>query len=85
MTKKKNNFEFHVKELTDSEDIKWLTGTKYHIELPDHFYEQAQLKRWCEENCCDVVVYITRSNGQYEEMYFFDEADAMACKLRWSE
>ncbi len=67
-------------------EIKWITGIKYSFEVPKEFQEHAQLKRWCEENCNDKVVY--EENKTYhsvlDEIYFYDEEDAAAFKLRWT-
>lgn len=67
------------------DQIKWITGTKYLFELPEDFSEHAQLKRWCEENCSDNVVYYENklTYSIPDEIYFYDEADAAAFKLRW--
>jgi len=64
--------------------IKWLTGYRYKLEFNQQFKEHAQLILWCEENCENIVVYWeSRHWNDADEMYFFNEADAVACKLRW--
>lgn len=72
----------NAESYVDPEPIKWLTGTKYMVELPEDFKEHAQIKRWCELNCKDVVAYFA-SLRYADEIYFFLETDAVAFKLRW--
>lgn len=66
--------------------VKWITGTKYSFEIPEGFQEHAQLKRWCEENCNDKVVYEENKiyHSMLDDIYFYNEEDAAAYKLRWT-
>jgi len=73
-----NEKKFHITAVYD--EVKWFTGTEYECQLPEDFKKHAQLKRWCEENCEDVVVYLTSSRRQ---IFFFGEIDATAYRLMW--
>lgn len=66
-------------------NIKWETGYIYSIKFGEPFNQHAQLKRWCEENCTDKIIYWESDTpwNTSDEIYFFCEADAAACKLRW--
>lgn len=68
--------------------IRWITGFKNKIEFDGtNFKEHAQIRRWCFDNCNDKVVFIeNRDYGSIRQitMYFYDEKDAVACKLRWT-
>ena len=88
MEKKSEEFKpkpgFHM--LDDYNELKWMTSTQFYFELPPGFKQYAQIKRWCEENCQDTVVFFDRIPFRREEaLYFFNGEDAMACKLRWEE
>lgn len=77
--------EGNFRHITKRDEIKWLTGFDYKFELPRDFHEHAQLKRWCNEECEDIVVFYEQEI-QYrisEYIYFYSETDAMAFKLRW--
>ena len=74
-----------IKGAEEFEIIKWKTGYKNKLFFKVDFNEHAQLKRWCEENCSDIVIYWDSDHWENDdELYFFNEADAAACKLRWS-
>ena len=78
MEKKK----FHI--VDDEDTIKWLTGCQFYFTIEENFRQHAQLKRWCEENCADVVAFLNKAKFRYHEsIFFFNEEDAMAYKLRW--
>lgn len=74
-------------EGTPINEIKWITGLKHTFEFDGrNFEEHAQLRDWCLENCSNKIVFVEAINYNYDreiKMYFYDEADAMACKLRW--
>ncbi len=73
-----------ISDVNEYETIKWKTGYKYKLCFNTKFEEHAQLKRWCEENCMDIVIYWENNHwDQDDELYFFNEEDAAACKLRW--
>ena len=78
--------KFHIVE--HSNDVKWLTGFEYCVEIPATFSKHAQIKRWCEDNCQDVVCFYTikypSSSRVDQRIYFFLEEDAVAYKLKWS-
>ena len=73
---------FHIVYKNDKDRIVWLTGTRWGFPINKTFKQHAQLKRWCEENCKDTVTYYI---GEFNlhHIYFFDEYDAAAFKLRW--
>ena len=71
--------KFHI--MKDIDDVKWLTGTEFHFTMEDNFKQHAQLKRWCEENCEDMVAFL--QGNYYERIYFYSEEDAMGYKLKW--
>lgn len=79
---------FHLFRSDSDRDIEhkttWLTGQKYVFYLDLDLEEQAHIKRWCEENCVDTVVYV-EDNGweMHDGIYFYLESDAAAFKLRW--
>jgi len=68
------------------EKVKWETGYEYRLEFEQMFQKYAQLKRWCEENLSDKVAYWESDEpwSQEDTLYFFNEEDAVACKLRWA-
>lgn len=74
---------FHI--VDTFEEVKWITGYEYCFDIPKDYREHAVLKRWCLENCDDVVCYIMRNIGREvkDRIYFYSECDAMAYKLRW--
>lgn len=65
-------------------EIRWLTGQKYIFFLDIDFEEQAQIKRWCEENCNDTIAYLEDTGWDCsDKISFYSESDAAAFKLRW--
>ena len=86
MKDNKEEKQFYIFSDGNFGEIKWLTGTKYLFELSNSFNEHAQLKRWCEENCEDVIVYYENKNTYDipDEIYFYSETDDAAFKLRWT-
>lgn len=82
---KKCEFKIFTKGTINDNTIKWETGFLHCMEFTQSFREHAQLQRWCEENCTDKVIYWESHEpwNQSDQLYFFNQADAMACKLRW--
>lgn len=76
---------FHI--VSNRTAVQWLTGFNYGFDIPNDFAGYAELKRWCLENCEDIACfYIRRLDHRVEEfIYFYQEIDAVAYKLRWSE
>lgn len=85
---------FHVTR--DASKIVWTTGRDHYVDIPRGFKEKHVMKLWCEQNCQYPVVYYNDSvelqssavkNFDYADMearmFFFDEEDAVAFKLRW--
>ncbi len=70
---------------SEYEKVKWETGYAHRLEFDENFKQYAQLKRWCEENLSDKVVFWETDEPwiSKDTLYFFDEGDAVACKLRW--
>ena len=84
MTDNKCEFMIFIGE-DEYEKVKWEAGYAYCIAFDEEFKEYAQLKRWCEENLSDKVVFWETDKPWeiLDTLYFFDEEDAAACKLRW--
>lgn len=80
-------YEIKPGDYTPTSEIKWITGLKHKIEISDDdFMEHAQLRDWCLENCNNKVVFVQNVDYRYSntiELYFYNEEDAAACKLRW--
>ena len=79
---------FHLFRADTDRDIEhqitWLTGQIHSFYLDVELEEQAQIKRWCEENCTDTVVYVENTGWEMRDsIYFYLESDAIAFKLRW--
>ena len=80
----------------DIQKVIWSTGTQYHIDISTKFEEKHIMKLWCEQNCQYPVVFFNDYNHlrhmcdgfdddkSQARMFFFDEKDAMAFKLRWT-
>ena len=70
---------------TDIDEVKWITGFARGFEIPKTFREHARLKRWCMENCEDVICYYInkQSYDSKDNIYFYSDEDAMAYKLMW--
>lgn len=77
--------EGNFRHVTKHNEIKWLTGFEYKFNIDKDFREHAQLKRWCNEECEDVVAFLTQEIQfvTTEHIFFYSETDAMAFKLRW--
>jgi len=84
--------DFKIYELSREDqrpinEIKWFTGLKNKIELPSaDFEEYAQFRDWCLENCDNKIVFVQEVDYHFNTIiivYFYDEEDAMACKLKW--
>ena len=80
----------------DMQKVIWSTGEEHYIDIPTKFTEKHTMKLWCEQNCqYPVVFFIDGPHLEYmcddfdekknqARMFFFDEEDAMAFKLRWT-
>ena len=65
--------------------LAWNTGLKNVVTIANSFQDHAQLKRWCEENCKELVVYCYSAAYKINDrLYFYDEEEAAACKLMWT-
>ena len=74
--------------LKDLDDIRWYVNLNNCFDIDRGFDDHAKLKRWCEENCKDTVVYypLNELNPSIEDrIYFFNEEDMLGFKLRWHE
>ena len=84
-----------TKDLTK---VTWTTGRNYYVDILKTFGEKHIMKLCCEQNCQYPVVYFHSMDYLYSttaiqagfdskimqaRVYFFDEEDAMAFKLRW--
>ena len=82
------------------EDIKWHANIHDYFEINPKFRDHALLRRWCEENCKDEVIYCIlhtsdirdsvdklsqRNISLSDRIYFFRKEDMVAFKLRWAD
>lgn len=63
----------------------WLICQEYTLVITRNENDYASIRNWCKENCSDLVVYGVNGsdNGSHDMIYFSNEEDAMAFKLRW--